>query len=175
VPTLLTITRRWTAYRAVPAAGVLEIAFPPVMRLSRGGAAQPLGALQIVVRDGCPHCAQAKPFLDGLARQRSDVPIVYQPVDEDPEARAELVPISRAAGIWRPGVPPFVFDGRVRVGFGEDGQRAAAVRALMIASAVIALRSRQLTERAGRWLKLLSGVVTIALGGAPLLRPQWLS
>lgn len=45
----------------------------------------------------------------------------------------------------------------------------------MIASAVVALGSRQLTERAGRWLKLLSGVVTIALGGAPLLRPQWLS
>jgi hypothetical protein len=45
---------------------------------------------------------------------------------------------------------------------------------LMVATAVIALSSRKLTENAGRWLKLLSGVVMLALGAVIVLRPQWL-
>jgi hypothetical protein len=47
--------------------------------------------------------------------------------------------------------------------------------ALMVTTAVIALGSRKLTERAGRWLKLVSGVVMLALGGVLLIRPDWLS
>lgn len=46
--------------------------------------------------------------------------------------------------------------------------------ALMVAAAVIALSSRKLTERAGRWLKLLSGAVMLVLGGTLILRPEWL-
>jgi len=46
--------------------------------------------------------------------------------------------------------------------------------ALMVALAVLALRSGKLTERAGRGLKLLSGVVMLVLGLVLLLRPEWL-
>lgn len=46
--------------------------------------------------------------------------------------------------------------------------------ALMVATAVIALGSRKLSLNAGRGLKLLSGVVMLALGVLLLLRPQWL-
>ncbi|MEW6715441.1 MAG: NrdH-redoxin, partial [Nitrospirota bacterium] len=45
---------------------------------------------------------------------------------------------------------------------------------LMVAVAVIALSSRKLTERAGAWLKLLSGGVMLALGIIMILRPEWL-
>jgi hypothetical protein len=45
---------------------------------------------------------------------------------------------------------------------------------LMVAAAVIALSSRKLTERAGRWLKLLSGTVMLILGVVLILRPEWL-
>jgi hypothetical protein len=45
---------------------------------------------------------------------------------------------------------------------------------VMVATAVIALSSRKLTETAGRWLKLLSGVVMLVLGAVIVLRPQWL-
>jgi uncharacterized membrane protein HdeD (DUF308 family) len=44
----------------------------------------------------------------------------------------------------------------------------------MVTAAVIALSNRKLTEHAGRWLKLLSGVVMLALGGVMILRPEWL-
>lgn len=45
---------------------------------------------------------------------------------------------------------------------------------LMVAVAVIALSSFRLTERAGQWLKLVSGAVMLALGVVMLLRPEWL-
>ena len=45
---------------------------------------------------------------------------------------------------------------------------------LMVATAVMALSSRKLSEAGGRWLKLLSGAVMLALGVVMLLRPEWL-
>ncbi len=45
---------------------------------------------------------------------------------------------------------------------------------LMVAVAVIALSNRKLTEQTGRWLKLISGVVMLGLGGMMILRPEWL-
>ena len=45
---------------------------------------------------------------------------------------------------------------------------------LMVAVAVIALGNRKLSERGGRWLKLLSGLVMLGLGMVMLLQPDWL-
>jgi glutaredoxin len=45
---------------------------------------------------------------------------------------------------------------------------------LLVATAVMALSSRKLSEAAGRWLKLLSGGVMLALGVVMMLRPDWL-
>jgi glutaredoxin len=42
---------------------------------------------------------------------------------------------------------------------------------LMVATAVVALGSRRLSVRTGRWLKLLSGSVMLALGATMILRP----
>lgn len=75
--------------------------------------------LTVYVRTGCPHCADAKEFLAQLQLQRPELQIVYRAVDQDTDARAELLRISRANGLWPPGVPTFVIDGRVRVGFGN--------------------------------------------------------
>ena len=46
--------------------------------------------------------------------------------------------------------------------------------ALMVTVAVIALSSHKLTERGGAWLKLLSGMVMLALGVVMLVKPEWL-
>lgn len=45
---------------------------------------------------------------------------------------------------------------------------------LMVTLAVVALGSRKLTMHAGRMLKLVSGMVMLALGAVMLLRPRWL-
>jgi hypothetical protein len=45
---------------------------------------------------------------------------------------------------------------------------------IMVAVAVITFTRFKLQERAGRWLKLASGIVMVSLGGLLLLKPQWL-
>jgi hypothetical protein len=45
---------------------------------------------------------------------------------------------------------------------------------VMVSIAVIGLGSGRLTERGGRWLKLVSGVVMLLLAGVLALKPAWL-
>ncbi len=45
---------------------------------------------------------------------------------------------------------------------------------LMVLIAVITLSRRKLQDRAGRWLKLVSGIVMVVLGGILLMKPDWL-
>lgn len=45
---------------------------------------------------------------------------------------------------------------------------------LMVTIAVVTLSRRKLQERAGRWLKLTSGLVMAGLGAVLLLQPKWL-
>jgi glutaredoxin len=80
------------------------------------------GVLEVFVRDGCPHCEAAKTWLTAIASERPEVRIVYRTVDRDAQAREDLARHVRAAGIWPPGVPTFVFNGEVLVGF-ESAER----------------------------------------------------
>ena len=73
--------------------------------------------LQVFVRDGCPFCADAKTFLDGVQRQHPELQVVYRSVDTDAAARDELSTLSRAHGVWPPGVPAFLVAGQLIVGF----------------------------------------------------------
>ncbi len=98
-------------------------------------AAEPPPVLQVYVREGCPHCADAKAFLARLSHERPGLRIVYRPVDEDPAAREELSVRSREAGVWPPGVPTFVYRGQVMVGFDDDAHAGRELIALIEGSA----------------------------------------
>jgi len=89
------------------------------------------GELQVFVREGCPHCAEAKVFLAELAPTRPDIRIVYLQVDRDRAARDALIEISRSAGSWPPGVPTFVFGEQVLVGFDDGAHRGKELVALL--------------------------------------------
>jgi len=80
------------------------------------------------------------------------------------------LPALYTAVLTRQGLPPlahYAYLGLYILGYIADD-------ALMVATAVIALSSRKLSTRAGRGLKILSGVVMLVLGVVMLLRPQWL-
>lgn len=81
--------------------------------------------IEVFVREGCPHCADAKDFLAELAARRPEVRIVYRQVDRDPAARDALIELSRQVGAWPPGVPTFVIGSRVLVGF-DDAEHVGA-------------------------------------------------
>jgi hypothetical protein len=87
--------------------------------------------LQVFVREGCPHCEEAKIFLADLGEQRPWLRILYREVGSDPRARADLVRHTREAGAWPPGVPTFVYDGRVLVGFDTAERTGPALLALI--------------------------------------------
>ena len=89
------------------------------------------GVLEVFVREGCPHCADAKVFLSGFSRERPWLKVVYRPVDRDKNARNDLVRWSRDSGNWPPGVPTFAFNGEVLVGF-ESPQRTGPALAALV-------------------------------------------
>ncbi len=89
------------------------------------------GVLEVFVREGCPHCADAKAFLPAFSRERPWLRIVYRSIDGEDAALDDLVRHSRRAGIWPPGVPTFVYDGRVIVGF-ESPERSGPELAALV-------------------------------------------
>ncbi len=76
--------------------------------------------MQVFVRDGCPHCADAKVFVDRLQRERPGLRVEFRDVGRDDDAAADLETLSRAAGVWPPGVPTFAVGDVVLVGFDDD-------------------------------------------------------
>ena len=91
--------------------------------------------LVVFVRTGCPHCADAKVFLEDLAADRQWLRIVYRPIDRDLKAAQDLGQLYRALGIWPPGVPTFVMNGQVLVGFDDGEHMGVALRELIDAGA----------------------------------------
>jgi hypothetical protein len=89
------------------------------------------GVLVVFVRTGCPHCADAKDFLADYAKDQPELEIVYRPVDEDPGAAADLVAVFEELRMWPPGVPTFVMNGHVLVGFWDAEHTGPALRELI--------------------------------------------
>jgi len=98
------------------------------------GSAQPVAGpsvLEVFVRDGCPHCADAKEFLRTFASDRPWLEISYRSVDRDKTALDDLERHSRDSGNWPPGVPTFVFSGQVLVGFESPAHTGPKLAALV--------------------------------------------
>jgi glutaredoxin len=107
----------------------------PVPEAASGAAAHSPQVVQVFVRAGCPHCADAKAFLAQLATQRPGLRIVLRPVDSEAAAREELTALSKAAGVWPPGVPTFEVAGRVLIGFDDAQHSGRELEALLDAAA----------------------------------------
>lgn len=96
----------------------LLLALLPLTAPAMPGPTQPNGStLDVFVREGCPHCTQAKAFLPELQRQHPNLTIRLRPLDADPAALADLRRHAAQAEIGAPGVPTFVLGNRVLVGF----------------------------------------------------------
>ena len=75
--------------------------------------------LDVYVREGCPHCADAKLYLQQLEQRIPDLNIRYHDVRSDPEALKELLALSSKHEIEQPGVPSFLVCDSFYVGFSE--------------------------------------------------------
>lgn len=114
--------------------------------------------LEVFVRNGCPHCAEAKLYLPQLADKHPDLEIIYRSVDHDINARNDLIQYSKNAGMWPPGVPTFVIDGKVLVGFKNAESTGPALEALVAQSIT---ESKQVETK-------LFGTLSVSRLGLPL-------
>jgi glutaredoxin len=107
----------------------LLLALAPLLAIAQPGV---VGAeLQVFVREGCPHCAAAKAFLPELQKLRPGIQVRLRPLESDPAAVDDLLRHSRQAGIGAPGVPTFVIEGQVLVGFDDADGRGRELLALI--------------------------------------------
>ena len=74
-------------------------------------------SMDVFVRDGCPHCADARIYLQQLQQRYPDLNIRYHEVNSDPQALQRLLSLSRQYGVEQPGVPSFLVCDEFYAGF----------------------------------------------------------
>lgn len=85
--------------------------------------------LEVFVRTGCPHCEAAKIFLDELRRERPDLRIAIHDIAEDSAARQRLAGLFGDRGMTSIGVPTFLIDTELIVGFLSSDTTGTEIRA----------------------------------------------
>jgi glutaredoxin len=113
------------------ATGLLVLAF----LLPADAQGPPTPDIEMFTREGCPYCAAALAFLEGLRRQRPELRIQVRDVQEDPRARERLIALGRQHGVEHLGVPAFHVRGRLLIGFAGPETTGAELTALLGAPA----------------------------------------
>ncbi|MGE0679354.1 MAG: glutaredoxin domain-containing protein [Candidatus Binatia bacterium] len=103
------------------------------------------GELEVFTRPGCPHCEDAKLFLEELRREQPEIHIVVHDIWQDPAARARLQELATRQGILTPGVPAFYVQGQLIIGYGGADMTGAYLRALLLQPQTHALRAEEKT------------------------------
>jgi glutaredoxin len=76
--------------------------------------------IEVFVRDGCPHCASAKVYLQTLKTRQPQLNIVIQNVEQQPSALERLGEIAKNLHINTARVPAFYVGGQLIIGFTDD-------------------------------------------------------
>lgn len=92
--------------------------------------------LVVYVRDGCPHCADAKAYLALLQLQRPALRIEWRDVARDAVAARALEQAFADAGQWPPGVPSFVLGRALWIGFDDAQHSGRAIEAMLDAAGI---------------------------------------
>jgi len=79
---------------------------------------------------GCPHCEEAKPFVDALAKEHPRLRVEAIEVRRDPEGRRRFIETMQRLGAGAVGVPTFVAGDAYVVGFAK-GDTEAELRAMI--------------------------------------------
>lgn len=87
--------------------------------------------LEVFVRDGCPHCADAERFLEKLHGEQPALAVTIRNVSRDRQALARLNElVARTPGAIA-AVPAFHMHGELLIGFADEASSGAQVKALI--------------------------------------------
>lgn len=86
--------------------------------------------IEVFVREGCPHCAEAEEFLARLTHEQPGLKIIVRDVAREPAARQRLQALaaSKAGGAR---VPAIFVRGRLIVGYSKEAGTDRAIRAVL--------------------------------------------
>jgi glutaredoxin len=114
----------------MPSLALASSALAVLVMLVPGMAAAEVPVVEVYTRPGCPHCVEAKHFLEELTGERPGLAIVEHDITRDSQTLERLRELSLAAGVATPGVPTFVIGEAVVVGF-DPATTPARVRSLL--------------------------------------------
>ena len=87
--------------------------------------------IEVFVRQGCPHCTEAKRFLEDLHRDRPSLQVVLRDVGEDPTALRQLQDLAARYGVQVLGVPAFHLRGTLLIGYSDAESTGTKITALL--------------------------------------------
>ena len=87
--------------------------------------------IEFFTRERCPHCDDAKRFVDELARTRPDLLIVSHDVVEEPASAKQLEELASRLAVGAPGVPAFLVRGELIIGFAGSATTGTQIAALL--------------------------------------------
>jgi len=90
--------------------------------------AEPQADLEAFVREGCPHCAKAKAFLEQLQRERPALRVRVRDVSREPAALERLRQLAERMAVKSPRVPAFAVGGQLIVGFSDELSSGRLIR-----------------------------------------------
>ena len=87
--------------------------------------------IEVFVRQGCPHCTEAKRFLEDLQRNRPSLRVVLRDLEQDKTALRQLQELADRYGVRTPGVPTFYLRGNLIVGYSDAESTGTKITALL--------------------------------------------
>ncbi|MBI5889784.1 MAG: NrdH-redoxin [Nitrosomonadales bacterium] len=91
-------------------------------------ASVPAADIEVFVREGCPHCAEAEIFLAQLQQQQPRLRIEIRDVSREPAALERLQRIAESHGNVQVRVPAFAVGGQLIVGYSEEASTGKLIR-----------------------------------------------
>ncbi len=102
--------------------------------------------IEVFVRAGCPHCAEAEQFLAALRLEKPHLRIVIRDITEDMQAFERLKKLAETRSENGVRVPAFWVGGQLIVGFSNDASSGMLIREALARNAQ---RNRKASDAAG--------------------------
>ena len=120
------------AFRARAAARLLAVLLcTTLVTVALASVDRPGVDLEVFVREGCPHCADAKTFLTGLQERLPALRIAIYDVGDDPDALARLIELAKQQNVHSIGVPAFYVADHLLIGYSGPSTTGSRILRLL--------------------------------------------
>lgn len=97
--------------------------------ISQPPASRQASDIEVFVREGCPHCADAEQFLDVLRKEQPQLQILIHDIQKEPKALERLKTIADAQNLAMVRVPAFYLNGHLIFGYSDEAGTGKLLRA----------------------------------------------